>query len=348
MSESTAAATRPTTSAGTRRRAGLSGGRGVNVRIGGVIAGLLLAVLLGVCWYWSREPAPLWVKWESQGQPAVTGFATTDTLIEVARTLLDKPGGYLSNDILPPGVLLDNIPNWEFGVLVQVRDLARVMRNDYSRSQTQSIEDPDLKEAEPAFNFNPNRWIFPSTESKYRQGIGYLESYRGRLEDAGRSDTQFYARADNLREWLAVVEKRLGDLSQRLSASIGQRRVNTDLAGDPSAGSATPRAADITVKTPWLQIDDIFYEARGASWSLVHFLRAAEYDFRDVLDDKNARVSLRQIIRELEASLAPMRSPIVLNGTGFGITANHSLVMASYLSRANSAVIDLRALLDQG
>jgi hypothetical protein len=43
-----------------------------------------------------------------------------------------------------------------------------------------------------------------------------------------------------------------------------------------------------------------------------------------------------------------MRSPIVLNGTGFGVTANHSLVMASYLSRANSAVIDLRALLDQG
>ncbi len=317
-------------------------------RTGAILGGVLLALFLAVCWYWSREPAPLWVNWQSEGRAAVKGYATTDTLISVAGTLLDKPGGYLSNDILPPGVLLDNIPNWEFGVLVQVRDLSRVMRNDYSRSQTQSMEDPDLKEAEPAFNFNSERWIFPSTESKYRQGIGYLESYLARLEDPARSDTQFYARADNLREWLAVVEKRLGDLSQRLSASIGQRRVNVDLAGDPSAGAATPQADDVVVKTPWLEIDDVFYEARGASWALVHFLRAAEYDFRDVLEDKNARVSLRQIIRELEASLAPMRSPIVLNGTGFGVTANHSLVMASYLSRANSAVIDLRALLDQG
>jgi len=67
-----------------------------------------------------------------------------------------------------------------------------------------------------------------------------------------------------------------------------------------------------------------------------------------VLADKNAIVSLRQIIRELEESLSPMRSPLVLNGRGFGIFANHSLVMASYLSRANSAVINLRELLDQG
>jgi hypothetical protein len=43
-----------------------------------------------------------------------------------------------------------------------------------------------------------------------------------------------------------------------------------------------------------------------------------------------------------------MWSPIILNGSGFGIFANHSLVMASYISRANAAVIDLRSLLAQG
>ncbi|MEJ2095443.1 MAG: DUF2333 family protein, partial [Gammaproteobacteria bacterium] len=41
-------------------------------------------------------------------------------------------------------------------------------------------------------------------------------------------------------------------------------------------------------------------------------------------------------------------SPIILNGTGFGFLANHSLVMGSYISRANAAVIDLRNLLEQG
>jgi hypothetical protein len=313
-----------------------------------VVLAAFVVIQLGLAWYWSREPDPFWVRWEVGEQPAVSGFATTDTLIRVANTLLEKPGGYLSNDIAPPGVVLDNIPNWEFGVLVQVRDLARALRNDYSRSQTQSLEDPDLARAEPAFNFDSESWILPTTESKYREGIRYLERYLARLKDAGEPDAQFFSRADNLRDWLAIVEKRLGDLSQRLSASVGQRRVNTDLAGDPVAHGATPRPADIEVKTPWLQIDDVFFEARGASWALAQFLRAAEYDFREVLEDKNARVSLRQIIRELEAAQAPMRSPMVLNGSGFAIFANHSLVMASYLSRANSAVIDLRELLRQG
>jgi hypothetical protein len=39
---------------------------------------------------------------------------------------------------------------------------------------------------------------------------------------------------------------------------------------------------------------------------------------------------------------------VILNGSPFGVFANHSLVMANYLSRANAAVIDLRQLLSQG
>jgi hypothetical protein len=39
---------------------------------------------------------------------------------------------------------------------------------------------------------------------------------------------------------------------------------------------------------------------------------------------------------------------MILNGGGYGLFANHSLVLASYLARANAAVINLRELLDQG
>lgn len=317
-------------------------------RTGGVAGAVLLLLLLGLSWYWSREPAVFWVDWEKDGRPAVTGYATTNTLLRVSQTLLEKPGGYLSNDVMPPSLFLDNIPNWEFGVLVQVRDLSRVLRNDFSRSQTQSVEDRDLAEVEPNFNFDNNSWILPSSESRYRQAIQRLERYQARLVGEAEPDANFYARADNLREWLAVVEKRLGNLSQQLSASVGTVRVNTDLAGDPVADAAKPGLDRVEVKTPWLQIDDVFYEARGTAWALLHFLRAIEYDFRHVLADKNATVSLRQVIRELEASLAPMRSPMVLNGGGFGMFANHSLVMASYLSRANQAITNLRELLAGG
>lgn len=98
------------------------------------------------------------------------------------------------------------------------------------------------------------------------------------------------------------------------------------------AGQA-PQVDEELVETPWLQIDNVFYEARGQAWALSHLLRAIEVDFADVLAKKNATVSVRQIIRELEASQEPLWSPMVLNGSGFGMWANHSLVMANYISR---------------
>jgi len=278
----------------------------------------------------------------------VTGAVTTAALIGVMDTLLEKPGGFLYNDHFPPGVWLDNIPNWEYGALIQARDLARAMREVHSRSQSQSTEDPDLALAEPRFNFNADSWILPASESEYRDGIDYLRGYLERLTDPSVSDAQFYARADNLRHWLASVDSRLGSLSQRLSASIGQRRLNTDLAGEESATQATRAPREMLVKTPWLEIDDVFFEARGTAWALIHFLRAAEIDFAEILRKKNATVSLEQIIRELEATQRFIMSPMILNGKGFGLLANHSLVMANYISRANAAIVDLRDLLAQG
>lgn len=318
------------------------------------VVGILVIFVLLIGMYWSSEPDPFDVrvnlneKLATSGYSYVVGSATTISLIRVAETLLDKPGGYLTNDVIPPGVYLDNIPNWEFGALVQVRDLSRAFRESFSRSQSQSTEDPDLIIAEPNLHFDNDSWLFPPTESEYREAIDYIESYLLRIADPQNTDAQFFARADNLAAWLVNVESRLGSMSQRLSASVGQERINTDMAGSGGAAQSTPASSELAVRTPWLQIDDVFYEARGATWALMHFLRAVEIDFEDVLEDKNATASLRQIIRELEASQRTVFFPVILNGSGFGIFANHSLTMANYISRANAAIIDLRNLLAQG
>nr|WP_240732928.1 DUF2333 family protein [Halioglobus maricola] len=313
---------------------------------------VLTILVLGI--YWSStpehfDPAEKAADYAAaDGGEVVTGSVTTAALMGVMETLLDKPGGYLHNDRFPPGVLLDNTPNWEYGVLIQVRDLSRAMREVFSRSQSQSTEDKDLAMAEPRYHFDSDSWVLPSTESEYREALSYTRNYFQRLSDANQPGAQFYTRSDNLRYWLSTVNTRLGSLSQRLSASVGQRRLNTDLAGDSAAGQSTSGPGEVLVKTPWLEIDDVFYEARGTTWALIHFLKAVEVDFADVLRKKNALVSLQQIIRELEGAQEPLWSPMVLNGTGFGLFANHSLVMASYISRANAAIIDLRDLLLQG
>ncbi len=318
------------------------------------IAGALIVICLVAMFWLNHEPAMFDPISRGQsyaaqkGQEPVTGYITTAALVETVEVLLNKRGGYLSNDIMPPWVFLDNVPNWEFGVITQVRDLARAMRNDFSRSQTQSTEDPDLTEADPLFHYDSERWIPPATEGRYEKGQKALVRYLDRLADPNEPDAQFFARADNLTDWLSIVEKRLGSLSQRLSASVGQHRINTDLSGDSEAQQSTSAPSEIAVKTPWTQIDDVFYESRGSAWALIHFLRAMEADFEQVLIDKNALTSYRQIIRELESTQEPLHSPMVLNGSKFGMFANHSLVMANYIARANAAIIDLRKLLRDG
>ncbi len=311
-------------------------------------------VLWAIAFYWSREPSNLDIEaitkkeTESLNVPIVTGAYTTTALIGVIETIINKPGGYISNDVFPPGVFMDNTPNWEYGALIQVRDMARALRDNMSRSQSQSKEDINLRESEARLNIDHTSWALPDAKKQYEESVGQLRIYLSRLSKPSAHEAQFYARADNLSFWLSLVESRLGSLSQRLSASVGHKRLNTDLSGDTSAKQSTPASSDNYVRTPWLQIDDVFYESRGSTWALIQLMRAVEADFKDVLEKKNARVSFAQIIRELEASQQPVWSPWVLNGSGFGLWANYSLVMASYVARANAAVIDLRDLLQRG
>ncbi|MDB4001011.1 DUF2333 family protein, partial [bacterium] len=103
--------------------------KGLRYSLLGALIVFVLLVILG--WYWTEEPAQFDVQSLDQsanGTEPVIGTATTATLINVIDLLLNKRGGYLSNDVIPPGIWLDNIPSWEFGVIVQIRDLSKAMR----------------------------------------------------------------------------------------------------------------------------------------------------------------------------------------------------------------------------
>jgi len=321
-----------------------------------IISGLsiitLILWLVSIWWGWMPNTYDVKMKTAETAQinnnKIVSGYTTVSTLIDVTDWLINKPGGFIANDMMPPGILMDNMPAFEYGVLEQSRDLALAMRLNFSRSQSQSTGDKDLEIAQSKLNISHKSWQLPSAENEYGDAIKALKSYRARLVSEDNSDAQFYTRADNLGAWLREVEKRLGSISQELSASVGYDRFDTALSGDPTAKQSTARSAELEVKTSWWKIDDIFYESRGSTWAILHFLKAVEIDFADVLEKKNAQASLKQIIRDLESTQDTVWSPMILNGSGFGLLANHSLVMANYVSRANAALIDLRSLLEQG
>lgn len=317
-----------------------------------VLVVIFILWLLSIWWGWM--PSAYNVKSRTQEVATVSnvemtpGYATTTALIDVTTWLVDKPGGFLSNDVMPPGLIMDNMSAFEYGVLEQVRDLALVMRLDFSRSQSQSSGDKDLETAQTKMNISHTNWMLPSAENEYKDAIQAFKRYRSRLVAEDQTEAQFYTRADNLSDWLREIEKRLGSISQNLSASVGSDIFNTNLAGDPTAKQSTRSSSEVQIKTSWFKIDDVFYQSRGSTWAILHFLKAVQIDFADVLEKKNATVSLKQIIRDLESTQQAVWSPMILNGSGFGFLANHSLVMANYVSRANAALIDLRRLLEQG
>lgn len=318
-----------------------------------LIIGTLVIIGAVFMFWWSREPARFDVKQAStmylpDTEQPVVGSAVTGTTAKILDTLLHKPGGYIRNDVTPPGVLMDNIAEWEFGVVRNLRESIRTLRYDFSRSQSQSRSVKALEEADNAMNRDADKWMtIPTPEGSFSEAQDKVIEYSREIADAASQDAQFYARADNLVSYLEQVNKSLGDLTQQLSASVGDIVVDRDVIADDSSQS-TAAPAIKNDRTPRLKVDNIFYEARGYSWALLHELEAVRIDFASVLKKKNATASLAQIINELEKAQKPVWSPIILNGRGFGFSANHSLVMASYLSRANAGIIDLIRLLREG
>jgi len=316
------------------------------------LTGIIILVIFILAQWWGSEPGLFNVQEEAVKRMEVThtdqmpvGYVYTNTLAHIAETLMYKPGGYITNDVAPPGIIIDNIKNWEHGALVMLRDATTALRNHFSRDQSQSAEDPDLAKAEPYFYYERNSWALPSTESEYEKGIDALHHYMERLQDPNaKKPAQFFSRADNLWQYVEIVIKRLGGLSTRLTAS-------TDRFSGAAHGAPTdpedPNKPTLG-QTPWLEIDDVFYESRGACWALMHILQAVKHDFADILLDKRAMNTVDIIIHAMENALRPILSPMVLNGDGFGLFANYSLAMANYIARANAAALDLRDIMNRG
>lgn len=320
----------------------------------GLVLITVLLIILAIGIFWSIEPDTFDVRSktlelvggdEEQLKPGVT---TTTAVIAVAEILLNKRGGYLTNDVIPPGVYLDNIPSWEFGVVTELRDTARALRNDFSRAQSQSVEDRDLMMADAQFNFDHNSWILPSSEEEYRKGIDALIRYRNRLMDDRFGDGRFFARADNLIFYLTTVEKRLGNFAQRLSRNVQGLQFEDDPEEINLIRESLMNSGELQERTPWREIDNVFFEARGYVWALLHTLKGIEADFQNIFKGKNALGQFHRIIHKLEQTQQHVWSPLILNNSGFGMFTNHSLIMASYISRANAAIIDLRILLAEG
>lgn len=295
---------------------------------------LLFLLVLVLGWRWSREPPTFAVPTAGMEQ-ARPGQVLISTLHNVGLVLTEKPGGYVRNDLLPPGLLLDNMSAWERGVLDQVRELTHVLYQGGGK-HVRWVKESDLAEAERAFSVESESWVMPAVERDLARGGIALQHYAERLGRGGEGVLP--PQEAHLQQWLGDVAARLNHMSARLNAASPAHSV---LAKDEDAAAGM----SLLPETSWWQIDDVFYEARGSAWALLHLLKAVELEFGALLSQRHAELSLRAAIHELEATQQSIWSPVILNGSGFGLFANHSLVMANYLHRAQSDITDVQMLL---
>lgn len=330
--------------------------KGIAWKVGVVLFSLILISGVLVT-YWGQEPDTFSVQsatqeylpQDEQGEKikSVVGSNVVGTTAKTINILLNKSGGYLRNDIFPLTVAMDNIPSWEYGVLKHLREVSLVLRNEYSRSQSQSTQVKELGEAENKLRYDSTKWMLPSSEKAYETALEDIIKYGDMIADPNQHSAQFYARADNLVAYLELVTKSLGDVTQHLSASQGDLTIDADVLNNDVSQSTYSSATKIK-ETPYMQIDNVFFESRGYCWAVLHQLKAIRLDFHDILANKNALASLDQIINVFEYTQQTVYSPVILNGGGFGFFANHSLVMAAFVSRANAGIIDLIQLLKNG
>ncbi len=289
---------------------------------------LLVTLALGI--WWSRTPAPHSVEqipMERRGEaafdPSARGTVTVATLASIVETLYAKPGGYLRNDLFPPGLWLDNMPHWELGVLRQAKDLARALP---------SMTPGEVEELEAAIRGLAGDgldWYRPATEDHLAQTVAALDRELQRL---GEDPAEGYTPGAGLPRWLADVTARLDDLALRLAAGVGSQRWLRELAIDTEA---------LPPRTPWYRIDDVFFEARGTGWALVQMLEGVQRDQADVLEAAGVTEQWERLRAELAMTQRRLWSPVILSGSGFGPFANHSLVMALHVGRARDIVAEL-------
>jgi hypothetical protein len=264
-----------------------------------------------------------------------SGVFLTNSLIRLTEGMMDH---WLPNDILWPTVLLDNPQSFQLGELEAVRYAVKSLRDDLSRLRTTDHIDPDIDRAASLLFFDPTRWAFPSAENRYRHALADLERYRGRLE---RGEAAFSPRVDNLHKFLGDLASLLGGVSNRLANA--PRDVPIRLTEETASDVVLEREHEIRHWTPWREIDNNFYYARGVLYVVRQLMIAVKYDFSDIITQRNAGNLLTAIIRTLDRTqFDPL---IIANGDRGSLWANHSLQLQALLEDARQKLRSLQNVL---
>src|SRR5258708_5590598 len=111
-------------------------------------------------------------------KPFIPGEVYATTLAEIVDHELHTGFGWRPNDLFiwGPTVMADNNASRQIGIIMAVRETSRVFKDDLTKISSNEY-DPNLVVADTDFRNDAERWILPSPERKYRDGVKHLRLY---------------------------------------------------------------------------------------------------------------------------------------------------------------------------
>lgn len=255
--------------------------------------------------------------------------------VALAAALIDREvnrNGWVANDpFFMPGSMLDNMPNYQLGMIHALGRFAFQLVDQIGRTRGSSQTDRDLQEAAGLLQYSGTKWIFDfstsllptaKSEDQYRKARASLLAYNQRLSGG---QAVFERRADNLQATL-----------DRIALDIGS-----------SSAAIDRRIQDGSSALFDWEGDDVFYSVKGQMYAYYLLLRELKQDYPNLVRDRELGGTWDQMMASFAAA-ASLKPLVVSNAKPDAIILpNHLASMGFYVERARTQIYEIINILQK-
>ena len=261
--------------------------------------------------------------------PTEGGSAAVDMAAALILREVDQNRWTANDPFFMPGAVLDNMPNYQQGIVYALSRFALEMSDQIGRARGSSQVDPALDRASGLLRYPGDRWIFDfsaslapvaSSESQYRSAAVALREYNARLAEGS---AVFERRADNL----------LGTID-RIAADLGATSAN--IAEHLQGGGGLLIDTDA---------DDIFYLAKGRMYGYYMILRQLRADFAGVIETVGVDTVWDEMLTSLRQGIELSPLVVVSGDPDSQVLPSHLAGQGFYLLRARTQLREISSVL---
>jgi hypothetical protein len=254
-------------------------------------------------------------------KPVPPGEIYASTLAAIMDHELHTGFGWRPNDfyLWGPKVAADNNSDRQLGIIQAIRETTRVFKDHLTKVSSNQY-DPNLVIADTDFRNDAEKWILPSPEGKYDDGIAHLRAYIAGLHTTPPSSRELNTRAVEL---VRLVQ------------------TWTDLLGDAHANLYRSTKDDGSPVHSW-DSDHYFYHSQGYAHVMYHMMQALEREYAGQLKDDPVLKTMFDESIDALGKAALMKPVIVMDGSPDGLFANHRRNLDAYITEARQKMYSIR------